>query len=574
MANWYCSSVAYTAVAQFAISHAYVIGDIVRQLAAPSVGNERCFRCTTAGTSAGSEPSWTLTKAATTTSNTATFTEVTGNESWQAAGAWAAPHARVANAIAWMTAGDNVYVAANHAETQSTAISTQASTTSASLCSVICVDSTGSGHVPPQAGDLRTTATVTTTGNSGITIGFGNGYWYGITFISGSGASGICNITLGNSSFPLVNRFDSCSLQMASTAIGNSVTTGSSNAGGTIELNNTTVSFAQSQQNLVLRNINFVWRNTASAALGTATTSGLFLDGAAGNSNIWCEGVDFSNLAHTRLTSATNINQTAEFVNCKLNASTAITAVANTGIRQGGRIDSIATDSGGSAYRNERWDYQGVLTTDAAIYAASGASDGTTSFAWKIVTSANAAWEAPFAAFDICRWNATTGSGKTVSFEAVVNAAAVLTNAQLWIEVAYFGTAASTLQSMATSGLANVLAASSNVTASSTSWGAGATARANTTAKALGDIMSVSSNTGRIFFCTTAGTTSGSLPGGYASCVDGGSVTDGSAVFRAGVRMTVTSPSLTPQVAGLLRAVPKIGAVSTTLYIDPLLTVV
>jgi hypothetical protein len=150
----------------------------------------------------------------------------------------------------------------------------------------------------------------------------------------------------------------------------------------------------------------------------------------------------------------------------------------------------------------------------------------------------------------------------------------VLTNAQLWIEVNYFGTAASTLQSMATSGLANVLAASSNVTTSSTSWGAGATARANTTAKALGDIMSVSSNAGRIFFCTTAGTTSGSLPAGYASCVDGGSVTDGAAVFRAGMRMTVTSPSLTPQVAGLLRAVPKIGVVSTTVYIDPLLTVV
>jgi len=36
----------------------------------------------------------------------------------------------------------------------------------------------------------------------------------------------------------------------------------------------------------------------------------------------------------------------------------------------------------------------------------------------------------------------------------------------------------------------------------------------------------------------------------------------------------VTTPSLTPQVAGLLRAVAKVGVASATVYIDPLLTVV
>ena len=576
MSNWYVSSVAHTAVAQFAISTAYTIGNIVRQLAAPSVGNERCFRVTTAGTSGGSESAWTLTKGATTTQGTAVFTEVTGNETYQSPGAWAAPHARIANATSsgWISVGDTVYVAANHAETQSTAISMQNFTTSAGLVSVICIDSTGSGHVPPQAGDLRTTATVTTTNNSGITIGFGNGYWYGITFVAGSGASGTASITLGSSLFALVNRFDSCSLQIATTGNGSQITTVNSNTGGTIEFNNTTISFAQQQQIVALRNINFIWRNTASAALGTATATGILYDIAAGNTNIYCEGVDFSNLAHTKVLSAGSINMLAELVNCKIHASTVIADTGHDGSRPGTRIDSIATDSGGAAYRNERWAYQGVLTTDAVIYAASGASDGTTSFAWKVVTSADATWEAPFAAFDICRWNATTGSGKTVSFEVCANAAAVLTNAQLWVEVGYFGTSSSTVQSMVTSGLANILAASSNITTSSTSWGAGATARANAHFYVLGDIIRLASNTGRVFFCTTSGTSAGSEPGGYASAVDGGSVTDNTAVFRAGVRMTVTSPSLTPQVAGMLRATPKIGVASTTVYIDPLLTVV
>lgn len=44
MTDWYASSVAYSAVAQWAASHTYANGAIVRQLATPTVGNERCFQ--------------------------------------------------------------------------------------------------------------------------------------------------------------------------------------------------------------------------------------------------------------------------------------------------------------------------------------------------------------------------------------------------------------------------------------------------------------------------------------------------------------------------------------------------
>ena len=105
MAVWYCGSVQYAAVAQFATSHAYSVGDIVRQLATPSVGSERCFRCTTAGTSGGSEPTWSLGKGATTSTGTAVFTEVTGNATYN----WSAPMARLQhplNSSSWMASGD------------------------------------------------------------------------------------------------------------------------------------------------------------------------------------------------------------------------------------------------------------------------------------------------------------------------------------------------------------------------------------------------------------------------------------------------------------------------------------
>ena len=67
-----------------------------------------------------------------------------------------------------MAAGDTVYLAHNHAETQSTAsISVNVSQVgSFTLSNIVCVDASGTGHVPPAAGDLRATATVLTTGNN------------------------------------------------------------------------------------------------------------------------------------------------------------------------------------------------------------------------------------------------------------------------------------------------------------------------------------------------------------------------------------------------------------------------
>ena len=51
MAVWYVSSAKYATVTARANSTAYVIGDIRRQgPGTPTVGQERVFRCTTAGT--------------------------------------------------------------------------------------------------------------------------------------------------------------------------------------------------------------------------------------------------------------------------------------------------------------------------------------------------------------------------------------------------------------------------------------------------------------------------------------------------------------------------------------------
>lgn len=76
---WYIDSVAYAAVTAWSTGAVKAAGAKVRQLATPSVGNERVFVCTVAGTThASTEPTWVVTKGAATTDNTVTWTECTG----------------------------------------------------------------------------------------------------------------------------------------------------------------------------------------------------------------------------------------------------------------------------------------------------------------------------------------------------------------------------------------------------------------------------------------------------------------------------------------------------------------
>jgi hypothetical protein len=239
-----------------------------------------------------------------------------------------------------------------------------------------------------------------------------------------------------------------------------------------------------------------------------------------------------------------------------------------------GQVYISRCDNSATNYKFTYSDPIGRIDADAVVVRTGGALDGAQNFSWKFVTTANAsAGYDALTAPTVGIWNPTTVANVTVTLRGIVNAAAVPTDHEMWMEVDYHGSSGNPQSTRATTRFADYLAAPINLTADSTSaWDSNASARLNSHTYSVGDVIKLASNPNRIFFCTaTTGNTASSDPGGYSSAVDGGSVTDGLATFRAGCRfsMAVTLSSPQPQIAGNLYATVKAAKPSTTTYVDP-----
>jgi hypothetical protein len=369
---------------------------------------------------------------------------------------WANAYTTLDAAFAARSAGDVFFVAHNHAQTQASALALTSPGTVTSPCFVYCVTSAGS--VPPVSADLRATATITTTGANAISWGTQHTYWYGIIFNSGSGATGNGPALTGANAF---NSFEACSLRKLGT-------TGTSSAvnvtNGLVLLKNTTLQFGAATDGITIAS-GLVWKDTASATLGTALTTGLFTVSSATRCLI--EGVDLSAVTTTLVRAVANTpGRGIVLKDCKLGSG--VTAAATPTI-QATDVSLIRCDSGDTNYRTEKYDYTGTLTTETTIVRTGGASDGTTTIAWKVVTTADSERIYPFEVFPISIWNETTGSSVTVTVEC--RGAAVPNIDELWMDVEYLGTSGFPLGNFATSGHADLLATGTACTSSTESWG-------------------------------------------------------------------------------------------------------
>ena len=371
---------------------------------------------------------------------------------------WANAYTTLTAAVSGKAAGDVFYIAHDHAESTGSTVTINSPGNTASPCLFLCVNRAGS--VPPVSADLRTTATVTTTGGSEIKLEGSHSRWYGVIFSAATGAVS-AGIVISNSG----TQYENCRFKLAATG-GAPISVPT----GTAVWENCDVEFNATSQSISVGVARLRWQG--GSLINTVIPDKLFTFSNMGY-DVFAEGIDLSAAGSgKRVVDESGNTGRVLLKDCRLGSSVDLSVASNNLVQI---VDFIRCDSGATNYRSERYLGLGTLTTETTIVRTGGASDGTTPIAWKIVTTSRAEWVVPFECFPISIWNETTGSAITVTVEGVWGGGAVPLNDEIWMDVEYLGNASYPIGSTATTTKADILATGANTTSSSETWGGSTT---------------------------------------------------------------------------------------------------
>src|SRR5215472_16655233 len=452
MADWYVSSAAYNAVPAFQTTHAYSIGDIIRPTAA-IYGNRFCYRCTTAGTSAASEPSWTITNNATTTSGGATFTCV-GGQSTYGWSACAGDVVSITNTPSGTprisAAGDRTFVSQDHTETAVGGSYNFGCPTTVvlgfGLVQVLCVNRAGS--VPPVAADLTTGAQITVTSGGNLFM-----YarcmllFYGITFsapalwLADNGGTGGKTVYLKNCQLILTASAPLYAFRQSAI------------------LDNTPVIFTGTGQSLQTYAGEVTQINTPNSLQGGLLAPNSAISYGYQSPGNWImRGVDISSFLGILHSGNSNGSQLL-LHSCRI--AGAMTRYTPTG--QTGSADEVELINcyDGSHFINEIWVNAGAVTTDFVITLAGGAQDDIAPYAFLLTSNQYVSKFAPTTLvqsfwMDVEIPPSGVGFTRTATVEIV--SSQTLNNDDIALYLEYRGTAGSPVLSFADSFIGNPLA--------------------------------------------------------------------------------------------------------------------
>lgn len=376
---------------------------------------------------------------------------------------WALAKATLTGAAAIDAAGDNIYLSQSHAESTAAAVTFNFAGTSANPVKVVCVNDAAE---PPTA--VASTATVTTTGNSAITIN-GSCYVEGIKFVCSSGATGNVNINL--SPVAGVQYYKNVTFEFGTTGGNSDLVTAPNNVKGHTIFENVGVVFIQALQSLIVRQ-SFEWHGGSVTATSVNLTRVIDATDGGKGSRCLISGVDFSGIgAGSNLAQAESAGSHVVFRNCKLPASWTGSLTSATP-SEGNVVEMHNCDSADTNYRLWVESYYGSIKSETTIVRTSGASDGTTAYSWRVASNANANY--PLGSLDTielpARWNSTVAAAVTVTVEILHDSLTNLTDADVWLEVQYLGTAGFPRSLYVSDAKANILAAAADQTASAAAW--------------------------------------------------------------------------------------------------------
>jgi hypothetical protein len=448
MADWYISSTAYAAVLQWAASTTYAVGAIRRQLATPAASAERCFRVSaiTTGVSGGTEPAWVLTNNGVTTDGGVTWTECTGQSTHQhdngVTTTWTAPAATIRNLEVLgkniVAASDRLYFSSDHSETfNTTYYLAEQGTTVANAIVAYSVNKAGS--IPPAAVDVTPGASLTIT-TAGI-LRIGGTLIQGIYFSATTGAQ----IGFGwNSGVPI--RYLNGRITWGSTAALVLQLSGPS----TMVWEQ--VNYISNTATSIQANVDgkFKWRN--STLSGSAPPNPLFTLGniTSTTQDIELDGMDLSGLGSGALiaTAAATAAARLRIRNSRLWAAYNLGGFTSAS-GPGPTVEAINVGTGATNYVCEKHNTSGDLTTDISTTLSGGATNGTTAFAHKIITTARATSSlTPFEAYEMSTW-VLAGATRTARVEIIGSAA--LNADDIWLEIQYPSSASFPLGALASS---------------------------------------------------------------------------------------------------------------------------
>lgn len=447
-------------------SATYAVGDRVLKTTRVPVNfnnaSSAIWECTIAGAANSTEPTW----PTTITANVTTIAEVgTGTATWtaRAAKSWDNAHpflnamlSDITNTTMRVAAGDTVFVSKNHNETTINDYTITMPGTRTNPCRVLCVDDNDDPASPTTLATTAVLAATFSVSAGSLTFSSSNSYWYGITFSSASGAS---------SPIPQIGRgqyFEACQHKIAGTGSSGLFLFGTSTGGQGEDtvFDNTTFSFGNVANLIEPRSGRYVWKNTASALVGSVPTV-LFGKGSGTNTvsgRMTVRGVDLSAMgAGKSLVDVTPIDSWQFlFEGCRLGSSVNISSGTHIGI--GGRsIELVNCDSADTNYRTYRETYGGTLVHETSVVRTGGASDGTQQLSWKMVSNANTVFRFPLESFPIIAWNDTASGSVTATVEFVHDGIPLNTD-EIWAEIEYMGTASLPLTLFSNNAKANVLA--------------------------------------------------------------------------------------------------------------------